>query len=84
MTKHQTVLTVINEPHPQASVFKIADAPALWGNEDAQLVCGLCRLVLVDGVSVERASKILLVPFQLVIICPKCGANNILPTSVKH
>ncbi|MBV8489656.1 MAG: hypothetical protein JO199_03925 [Candidatus Eremiobacteraeota bacterium] len=77
----RTKLTVVDEPRADASVLKPEVLPLLRGTEWENLHCGGCDAVIGESVSALTAKAKLAAPSQLVIVCPACGANNVLSPS---
>jgi hypothetical protein len=75
MAFQQIALPTTTQPHAQAAVLQ---PPALpfenGGGYDVDLVCGGCGAVLAEGfVDLSHYH----VDYQLIIVCPKCGAKNV-------
>ncbi len=64
---------------PNASILKPTNLPLFKGTEQENLLCGRCEVVLAKSVSATTMKTRFAAPHQLVIICPKCRANNVLP-----
>ena len=77
-------LEIIEQPHPNASVLAPTITPVLKGNDDEDLLCGRCAVVLCEGVSRDTIASRFIAPAQMLITCPKCGAHNQLPAQVGH
>ena len=62
-------------------VMTLGVLPGFTGNEPYDLLCGQCKEVIGEGVSLTSCRKLLYCPTQLVIRC-KCGAHNRLPSAL--
>ena len=82
MTFVRTKLGVVDAPLPGASILKGATLPLLRGNEPEDLLCGGCEAVLGKSISGSTLKQRMAAPVQLIAICPKCGANNVLPSTI--
>jgi hypothetical protein len=82
MTFVRTKLGLIDTPHPLAAVLKVTQLPVLRGNEQENLLCGSCEVVLGKSISALTAKTRFATPHQLIIVCPRCAANNVLPSTV--
>ena len=75
-------LDIVETPHPMASVLAPNRAPAFFGNEAENLLCGNCSQVLSDGASVSTIrDKHRHVP-ELIVRCPGCGTLNEISTEL--
>lgn len=79
MTYIRTKLGVVDTPLPNASILKPAQLPLFKGDEQENLLCGGCEALLAKSASSMTMKKRFAAPHQLVIVCPKCHANNVLP-----
>jgi hypothetical protein len=84
MSKIQKKLSIVFSPHEKASILAPMVAPALNGNDDEDLVCGNCFIVLASGVSEKTVASRFAAPFQLLVKCPSCGVYNNLPAKLSN
>lgn len=73
------VLSTVRVPYKQASILEPEVLPVFKGDDDENLLCGGCSVVLAEGVSEETLVASFAVPAELLIRCPKCGALNEVP-----
>jgi hypothetical protein len=82
--KRKTKLEAVDNPSPQASVLDAEVAPAFIGDDDEDLICGGCGTILGRNISAATIRQRFIAPAQLILVCPKCQANNVLPAQVGH
>ena len=71
MTHTQTRLPIVKTPDAQASILAPTSHPGLNGDEQDDLLCGDCDIVLIEGVSTDTISARFSAPIQLLIKCPE-------------
>ena len=78
---HKLYLTVV-EPKDDDTVLSIAtpDGVLFKGDEDENLACGACKIVIARGVTTRTIHSRFIAETRLVARC-KCGAHNLLPAS---
>jgi hypothetical protein len=83
MSRIRTKLGTVDAPLAGASVLTPKlPLPAFSGSEDENLLCGACAVVLCRGVSTRTFKTRFGAANQLILTCPKCGAFNVLPSSL--
>ncbi len=88
MAKIRTVLTIINEPTLTDTSLNLTTFPAIKHDENEDLVCGSCGMVVGEGVSPRTlyiAAASLLrnrMPVRLVVTCGVCQKYNVVPSEV--
>ena len=83
MTFITTRLGLVDKPHPGASILKFTGKPpALRGSDQENLLCGGCEVVLGKSISALTVKNLFGASNQLILVCPKCGANNVLPSTL--
>ena len=82
MAHTQTKLPIIKAPDANASILKPTEHPAFKGNEQDDLLCGSCDVVLFEGVSAASVKAKYAAPVQLLVKCPECGSHNNLPAQI--
>ena len=84
MARRKIKLEIIDQPHPKASVLALTITPAIKGDDDEDLLCGGCGVVLCESFSRDTSASLFMAPAQMLLTCPKCGAHNRLPAQVGH
>jgi len=82
MTFVRTKLGTVEKPLEGASIIQPNGVPAFKGEEQENLLCGGCELVIGKSVSATTLKARFAAPVQLVVICPKCKAYNVLPSTL--
>ncbi len=77
-----TVLPAFLTADPEASILAPEVLPAFKGDEDEDLLCGSCGVVLCEGVRAGRMATLFRAPVQLLLKCPNCGVFNYLPSQL--
>ncbi len=62
MERRKIKLEIIDQPHPNASVLAPTIAPAMQGDDDEDLLCGGCGVVLCKGVSRDTIASRFMAP----------------------
>ena len=80
----RTKLPLVDMPHPQASILRpTLDAlPLFTGGEQVDMLRGGCEAVICRSMSALTSKTKFAAPHQLVVICPRCGVNNVLPSTM--
>ena len=73
-------MQVVKTPHPDASRILLKTLPGFIGDEDVNVACGECKTILAKGVSMETFARQASTPYQMLLVCPQCGAENELPS----
>jgi hypothetical protein len=84
VTRTQTRLLTIGIPHPAASIIDLSARHSFElpiGNDNEDLVCGVCGTVVLEGWSRSSTAERFVVDSQMLIRCSKCRAYNVVPTA---
>ena len=84
MTRTQKRLLTDGIPHPAASIVDFRARRSFEfpiGNDDEDLVCGACGMVVLAGWSSSSTAERLVVDSQLLIRRGECRAYNVVPTA---
>jgi hypothetical protein len=77
-----TKLSIVASPLKGASVLRPEELPALTGVEPEDLICGGCGSVVEDSISAITMKSRFDAPNQLILVCPACSSNNVLPSTL--
>jgi hypothetical protein len=82
VAKKKTKLSVIPTPDKKATILIVAVTPAFKGDENEDLLCGGCDIVLGESISLDTLYSRFVAPVQFLVVCAKCKAHNRIPVQV--
>lgn len=78
----RTKVGATDAPHPHASVLMPETLPLFSGQEHGDLLCAGCESVICKSVSQLTMKTRFGAPNQLIVVCPLCRTNNVLPSAL--